>query len=123
MTSILQTNFETKNINDLQYALISLEGQIDEDNLREFDEFVDPITKSNHNYLVFSLENLEFINSKVIGYLAAMHIRLTENKKQMIFMKTNPEIFDILELVGLTQIIPVFDTETKMVEAIKNEEI
>lgn len=123
MPTELQIKNETKTAGDKKYVLITLIGQIDESNLNDFSVAVDPLIGSDHAYLVFDLAKLDFINSKVIGYLAAAHSKLSENNQKMVFTSANQNILDILELVGLTQIVPTVENEEKAIAGIASGEI
>jgi anti-anti-sigma factor len=123
MATELTTQIENKTVGDTSYALVTLTGQIDESNLTDFGVQIDPLIGTGSQYLIFELAGLEFINSKVIGYLAAAHSKMDEFEQKMIFVNANQNIFDILELVGLTQLVPTLESEAKAVEAIQAGEI
>lgn len=123
MPTTLTTTHTTKSAGAKSYTLLTLVGQIDESNLAEFEAVVAPLVVDAATYLVFDLAKLEFINSKVIGFLAGTHSQLAEKEKVMVFIKANPHIFDIIELVGLTQIVPTFETEEAAIAAIQAGDI
>ena len=123
MSTTLISTVSEKSFADMRYTLIALSGQIDESNLADFEKVVNPTIEISQAFLIFDLEKLEFINSKVIGFLAATHAKLTELDKKMVFIKANQQILDIIELVGLTQIVSTFELEEEAIEAIKAGEI
>lgn len=123
MPTILTSTVTEKNFSGVLYTVIALTGQIDESNLADFEKVVTPVIETTKEFLIFDLAELEFINSKVIGFLAATHAKLAELNKKMIFIKANQQILDIIELVGLTQIVPTFELEEEAIEAIKAGEI
>jgi len=123
MATELTTRIEHKVIGEQKYALITLTGQIDESNLGTLGEAADPLVGSDAKYLVLDLAGLEFINSKVIGYLAATHGKLTEAEQVMLFANANQNILDIIELVGLTQIVPTFEKLSEAEAAIDSGEV
>lgn len=86
--------------------LLSLSGEIDETNLSELKEIIDPLlVSSDCQVLLFNLKDLNFINSMVISYFTNIYTKLTELNKKVIFVESNSQILDILDLVGLTTII------------------
>jgi anti-anti-sigma factor len=123
MPTILTSTVSEKTLNEISYTVITLVGQIDESNLADFEKVVNPTIEISQEFLIFDLEQLEFINSKVIGFLAATHSRLADLNKKMLFIKANQQILDIIELVGLTQIVPTFELEEEALAAIKAGEI
>lgn len=123
MATELSTNLTTKTAGEQTYTLLTLAGQIDESNLTELSDVVDPLVGGDSAYLVFDLTNLEFVNSKVIGYLASVHGQLAENNQKMIFVSPNQAIMDILDLVGLNQIVPILENEAKAIESMQSGEL
>ncbi len=104
--SITIENLEDEKSNSLT-KIIHISGQLDESNI---DEKIQPIYKlleENQKGLniIFNLENLEYMNSKSIGYLTDIYGKITENKGQTIICNAKPNITDILQVVGLTQLI------------------
>ena len=122
-TLTIQTSSPVKTETSDTYVVVPLHGKIDEDNLHRFKEVIEPLLESKHNYLVFDLDELELINSHVVGYLNATHQKLREREKQMAFVKANREILNLLELVGLIQIVPNFDSEEDLINAIRDGDI
>lgn len=123
MPLTLSTDCQTKTVGDTRYALVTPVGQIDEENLDDFCRAVDPFLDSEHTYLVFDLGRLDFMNTKVIGYLINTHEQLMENNRRMIFVNANQNILEILELVGLVQVVPIFEKEKHFLLAIEEGEL
>lgn len=124
MTTItFTTETETKNTINPKYKIIPLQGQVDENNLHLFNQTVEPLLESHHDYLVFDLAELDLMNSHAVGYLHNTHKKLKANNKQMAFVKANREILEILEHVGLIEIVPSFDSEEELVKAMHKGEI
>ena len=94
--------------------LVSLSGEIDETNLGDLKEVVDPLLISNDcQVLLFNLKDLNFINSMVISYFTNIYTKVTELNKKVIFIEANNQILDILDLVGLTTIIDNYNSLTE----------
>lgn len=94
----------------LKIAHIS--GQLDESNIDEKIKTIYGLvekTPKNLN-LVLDLENLEYMNSKSIGYLTDLYGKITETGGQVAIAKAKANILDILQVVGLTQLIRSFDS-------------
>ena len=103
---------------------ISLSGQIDESNLADISSQIDEATKmAEVKIFILDLKNLEFINSKVIGYIASLHSRLDTEGRRIIFMKATDEILEILDLVGLINLIPNFESVEDILSAIETGEL
>ncbi len=95
---------------NLKVAHIS--GQLDESNV---DEKIQEIYKVIEQFpqglnLIFDLENLEYMNSKSIGYITDLYGKITESGGQVAIASAKPNIVDILQVVGLTQLISTYES-------------
>ena len=107
---------------DESTIIVKFSGQIDESNLGEVKEQIDPLLeKEGVQYIIFHFKDLEFINSKVIGYLASLYSLANEQEKKLMIVESNQNIMDILALVGLTTIINHYDSIQEALEAITSE--
>jgi anti-anti-sigma factor len=97
---------------DKTAKLLTFKGQLDETNVDEKSkEIYAIIEKTPKNlFLLFDFENLEYMNSKSIGYLTDWYSKVTEGGGKIVIAKARPNILDILEVVGLTQLISCFPT-------------
>lgn len=97
---------------DRQIKLVKFAGQLDESNVDEkAKEIYDLINKATVAlFMIFDYEKLEYMNSKSIGYLTDWYTKLSEKKGGIIIAAARPNILDILQVVGLTQLIPSVGT-------------
>lgn len=121
-----QLQYTLANIpNFKQGKVLTLSGDIDESNqdvlinimeqilgIPQTSEKFPSLLKSDEQvkYLVINIKNLAFINSGVIGLFATFHAKFSDVGKEFVFAEANDHIFDIIDLVGLTEIITVFAT-------------
>ena len=99
-------------------CLVHLNGEIDVSYLPDLENVVKPLLE-NAYYQAFVLdcENLLFIDSKIVGFMAYLYTTLTKNNRKLFIADTNETINDILTLVGLKTLIPYYDSAE---EALKN---
>ena len=92
--------------------IVHISGQLDESNIDEKIQEIYKLMEATPKglSLIFDLENLEYLNSKSIGYLTDLYGKLTEAGGMMVIAKPKPNITDILQVVGLTQLIKNFDS-------------
>ena len=103
-------------IEDIQGAsptkVVHISGQLDESNvdskIQEIYQSVESAAKGL--CLIFELANLQYMNSKSIGYITDLYGKITENGGKVAIAQAKPNIIDILQVVGLTQLIQTFDT-------------
>lgn len=89
-----------------------ISGQLDESNIDEKIQEIYKVVEANPKNLnmVFDLENLEYMNSKSIGYITDLYGKITDSGGQVVIIKARPNILDILNVVGLTQLIKAFSS-------------
>ena len=89
---------------------IRISGQLDESNIDEKIKEVYKILETSPKgiNLIFDLENLDYMNSKSIGYLTDIYGKVTEKGGTIAIAKAKSNIADILQVVGLTQLIKTF---------------
>ncbi len=92
--------------------LLKFSGQLDESNVDEKAKGIYDLISSTPQglFLIFDFEKLEYLNSKSIGYLTDWYTKLSEKGGGIIIVGARPNILDILQVVGLTQLIKCVPT-------------
>ncbi|KKR06983.1 MAG: hypothetical protein UT33_C0006G0059 [Candidatus Peregrinibacteria bacterium GW2011_GWC2_39_14] len=103
--------------------LVTIAGQLDESNVDEKSTMIyELISKTPANLsLIFNLENLEYMNSKSIGYLTDWYGKISSANGKMVIVKAKPNVADVLQVVGLTQLIPIFNSLEEAKFAVLND--
>jgi anti-anti-sigma factor len=104
----ITTEDVVSSVPDKKIKLIKFAGQLDESNVDEkAKEIYDIINATPQGlFLIFDFEKLEYMNSKSIGYLTDWYSKLSEKKGGILIANARPNITDILQVVGITQLIP-----------------
>ncbi len=91
---------------------VKFQGQLDESNVDEKSKIVYELIEKNPKnlFLLFDFEALEYMNSKSIGYLTDWYGKIAEGKGKIVIAKARNNILDILQVVGLTQLINSYPT-------------
>ncbi|MFA6917300.1 MAG: STAS domain-containing protein [Candidatus Gracilibacteria bacterium] len=112
MTDVTITIEDLAGTADKKLKVVHVSGQLDESNVDEKIKEVYKTLEANPQNLslIFDFENLEYMNSKSIGYLTDIYGKITEKGGKVAITKAKPNIADILQVVGLTQLIQLFDT-------------
>ncbi len=108
MTEAMITIEDVPGAIPLKIAHIS--GQLDESNVDEkIQEVYQAVEKSPKGLsLIFDLGELEYMNSKSIGYLTDLYGKITEGGGHVAIANAKSNILDILQVVGLTQLVKTF---------------
>ncbi len=96
---------------DEKFKIVRISGKLDESNADEtFKEVMGLYAKIPEGLkIIFDFDDLTYMNSKSIGYLTDLFAKLTETGGNMGFVNLRPNIIDVLDVVGLTQLVKVFD--------------
>lgn len=92
--------------------VIKLVGQLDESNVddqaRQIYDLIE--TFPQQAVLLFDMQELTYLNSKTIGYLTDWHLKMSEKQGKLALVGLRPNILDILNVVGLTQIVSNYES-------------
>lgn len=108
----------TINIQDLAVQngytnkIVQISGQLDESNVDEKIQDIYALLESVPQKLciILDLSALEYMNSKSIGYFTDLYGKVSEGNGKIAIAQAKPNITDILQVVGLTQLIDCYDT-------------
>ncbi|QQR54968.1 STAS domain-containing protein [Candidatus Peregrinibacteria bacterium] len=91
---------------------IRIVGQLDESNVDEKAKAIYQIIEGAPQglSLIFDFTGLEYMNSKSIGYLTDWYSKVSANGGKVVIAAARENILDILQVVGLTQLIPAYAT-------------
>ena len=90
-----------------QVVKVRLVGQLDESNVDDKAKQVYLFIEDNpdETHYIFELSDLEYMNSKSIGYLTDWYRKITNKAGLVKLAQAKENILDILDTVGLTSII------------------
>lgn len=92
--------------------LIRVVGQLDESNVDEQAKAIYQLVEgAPHGLsLIFDFVGLEYMNSKSIGYLTDWYSKISANGGKTVIAGARDNILDILQVVGLTQLVTAYTT-------------
>ncbi len=94
-------------------------GELDETNAdKTFTSIYAEIWDFAGKKIIFNLAGLKYLNSKSIWYIADVFSNIEDNKGKMYICNCDDGVKDVLELVGITTIIPTVATEEEAVKGI-----
>ena len=92
-------------------TIFEFSGELDETNAdKTFTSLYNDIGDFTDKKIIFNLHGLKYLNSKSIGYIADVFSNVEDNDGQMYISNCDEGVKDVLELVGITTIIPTVDT-------------
>ncbi len=92
--------------------IVRVVGQLDESNVDEQAKSVYQVVDSIPQglSLIFDFAGLEYMNSKSIGYLTDWYSKVSSGGGKVVIASARDNILDILQVVGLTQLITAYLT-------------
>lgn len=111
MTAVQITIEELANLpNGKKVEIVHIGGQLDETNVDEEAKKIYALIEANPQNLnlIFDFSGLEYMNSKSIGYLTDWYSKVTANGGKIVISEARENILDILQVVGLTQLINAY---------------
>lgn len=100
------------NVPNKVIKLVHIVGQLDETNVDEKAKQIYALIDSVPQGLsiIFDLAGLEYMNSKSIGYLTDWYSKISATGGKVVIAAARENILDILQVVGLTQLINAYST-------------
>lgn len=90
--------------------LIELKGVLDLLASKEINRQLLPVIEEGSSFLVGDLSNLEYINSSGIYCLMECYAKAKEKGGYLKLFAANGRVKEILDLVGITKVIPLYQT-------------
>ena len=91
--------------------------ELDETNAdKTFKYIYDEVWDFANKKIILSLNGLNYLNSKSIWYIADLFSNIDDNDWKMYISDCDEGVKDVLELVGITTIIPTVDTEADAIK-------
>lgn len=92
--------------------IVRIVGQLDESNVDEQAKSIYQVIESFPTglSLIFDFTGLEYMNSKSIGYLTDWYSKVSASGGKVVIAAARENILDILQVVGLTQLVNPYAT-------------
>lgn len=102
--------------------IIEFIGQLDETNVDlEANKIYEVIDSLNEPNLILDFSQLTYMNSKSIGYVTDWYSRTAAKNGMITIAKPQPNILDILKVVGITQIVSIYESIEEALKQIDPE--
>lgn len=116
----METLIEVNKKEESGILIFEFSWELDETNAdKTFKGIYNEIEWFEGKKILLNMSWLKYLNSKSIGYIADVFSNIEDNNWQMYISNCSEWVKDILELVGITTIVPTVDTEKEAIEAMK----
>ena len=108
----METLIEVNKKDENGILIFTFKWELDETNTdKTFKDIYDDVWDFANKKLILSLKDLKYLNSKSIWYIADLFSNVDDNDWKMYISDCDEWVKDVLELVGITTIIPTVNTE------------
>lgn len=115
METLIEVNKKEQN----GIVIFEFNGELDETNAdKTFAGVNSEIGDFTNRKIILNLAGLKYLNSKSIGYIADIFSNIEEGEGQMYISNCDDGVKDVLELVGITTIVPTVDTLEEAIAAL-----
>jgi len=112
METLIEVNKKEEN----GIIIFEFSWELDETNAdKTFKSIYDAIGDFSWKKIILNMAGLKYLNSKSIGYIADVFSNIEDNNWQMQISNCSEWVKDILELVGITTIVPTVDDEKEAI--------
>jgi anti-sigma B factor antagonist len=103
---------------DSGVAVVKVTGEVDVSTSSALrDSLLRVITDENHHRLVVNLASVSFLDSTGLGVLVGIWHRVCAIHGCLALAAPSRQVRRVLETTGLTQVLPIYDTEAAAVQA------
>jgi len=114
METLVEVNKKEEN----WIVIFNISGELDETNAdKTFTGIYKEIDNFTNKNIILNLSGLKYLNSKSIWYIADIFSNAEEADSKMYISNCDDGVKDVLELVGITTIVPTVDTEEEAIKA------
>lgn len=96
---------------------IALRGFIDAYTYKELEQTISRLFNQKQYKIVIDMSRLDYISSVGVGILVGAVNTAKENKGNVVLMRPKPEIRQVLDLLGMTQVFTITDNTTTTLKA------
>jgi anti-sigma B factor antagonist len=112
-------------VGEMQRPLVELEGEFDLDTVPEIDRFLrralGPLYHQEH--LVIDLTRTTFIDSSFIGFVVRLSAAQRAKRRELLLVRPVGQVRRVLALVGLPNMVPVFESVEAALESLVNDRL
>ncbi|RIV19613.1 anti-sigma F factor antagonist [Alicyclobacillaceae bacterium I2511] len=99
--------------------IVRLQGELDHHAVEDARNGIEQtITEGNHQKLVLSFQNIDFMDSSGLGLILGRYRTISQRGGEMALCEVGGNLRKIFELSGILKIIPVYETEAEACRAL-----
>ncbi len=110
----------TTDVRDQDYEAVEFHGEMDQSTISNTEKQISEFLAGyKRKYLIFDFTDLKYTNSDGIGFVMSTNMNLGGKGQKLIVCGCRPNVAEVVELMGLPQMLPVLKTMSDAIEFIK----
>ena len=103
--------------------IVQLSGPLDTISVDQFVQQVNSFIQGGYKHIVLSCGDLNYINSTGIKEVMNIYQTVTEDGGYLCLVSVNQSIYEILNLVGVNQVLPIFETNHEVLAELQKRTV
>ncbi len=100
-------------------ALVDVKGYLDAHTFEQLDKALGDLFKSKVFRIVVKLDELDYISSAGAGVFIGVFGRAQENQGDIVILKPSPNVREVFDLLGLSQIFKIVEDLPSALKALQ----
>ena len=101
-------------------ALVNVRGYLDAHTFEQLDKALGALFEKKVFKIVMKLDELDYISSAGAGVFIGVFGRAQENHGDLVILKPSPNVREVFDLLGLSQIFKIVDDLPSAVKALQS---
>ena len=114
-----EINANTQKVNGKEVKLVMVRGFLDAHSFPVFEKELNALIEQGSNNMVLNLSGLDYISSAGLGVLIGVAKKLRVNQGDLKLSALPEKIYKIVNLLGFTRILQVFDNDQDAINSFK----
>ena len=114
-----EINADTHQVNGKKVKVIMVRGFLDAHSFPGFEKELSALIDQGSNNMVLNLSQLDYISSAGLGVLIGLAKKLRINEGDLKLSSLPEKIYKIVNLLGFTRILQVFESDHEAINAFK----
>ncbi|OQY29461.1 MAG: hypothetical protein B6244_03545 [Candidatus Cloacimonetes bacterium 4572_55] len=101
--------------------MLRVSGKLDSTTVEKFSKKIRGYMEDRTIGFVLNFQKLEYVNSTALREILKIHHELKKKNGFVSFLSVNDNISDVISLVGISEVIPVYDSNQAFLNAIQKQ--
>jgi len=106
----MRNKFSINLEHDAEIPILYLAGDVTAESDEEINNLYNELVAKGHKKILFNFSETSYINSAGMATMLGLITEMIENKRSIKFVGLTPHFKKIMEMIGITDFVSVYDT-------------